>query len=519
MIFTDADVQKLDLTSASGVQKLVEIHLCGHAGCADLIASDSRLLNDYVAKAADAGVTFRQLNELLLVLNQDRLSRAFFDFFFGEKSTPLSMDELRKGVIKFKGFAMVCFGNFRFAYRHLSQISDAVVLRDELGAHCNECDHIEKTYKDRADKILDISFISRENTWFVGEITGGILEKEVKNFETHRKDNPDLEDDDDAVAFAKRLGEMDDKFQTVQETALRNTDVYLTWDYLDVYVATSMRNQWEYEETFDFTHRVFGHPSLKELRLRYFDPTQSKCKFTRDKGLLEGLMLKRASCTIYMAQESDTLGKDSELANTLAQGKPVVAYIPRIDPKEYAEIVAKRPLSYARLRLLHLQAAGTVDEVDGLMEITQEFLKDFLQHRAAQPCELWDEKDTSSFKKVKAYWPELCQKLAQAERIAFDKRARVLMQYHPLGMQMDLQTGVANGVLVVRSADEAARLLRSILTNTAEFDIKYEPAGSILVERNSGSVFRAVTANEKLTNSFWNLWTGSETGKSARWRN
>jgi hypothetical protein len=165
--------------------------------------------------------------------------------------------------------------------------------------------------------------------------------------------------------------------------------------------------------------------------------------------------------------------------------------------------------------LLYLQAAGVVEDVDDLTRLTQDFLSDFLEHRRAQPCGLWDEKDSSAFKQTKAYWPDLCQKLAEAEEIAFDKRAGVLMQYHPLGMQMDLRTGVANGVLVVRSADEAARLLRAILTNTAEFDIKVEKAGRVLVERNSGSVFRAVTANEKLTNSFWNLWTGTETGRSA----
>ena len=39
-------------------------------------------------------------------------------------------------------------------------------------------------------------------------------------------------------------------------------------------------------------------------------------------------MLKRARCTLYLAQESDTLGEDSELASTLAQGKPVIAFVP-----------------------------------------------------------------------------------------------------------------------------------------------------------------------------------------------
>jgi hypothetical protein len=88
--------------------------------------------------------------------------------------------------------------------------------------------------------------------------------------------------------------------------------------------------------------------------------------------------------------------------------------------------------------------------------------------------------------------------------MAFDKRAAVLQRYHPLGMQMDLQTGVANGVLVVRNVNEAATLLRAILTNTAEFDIRVEPGSRNLVERNSESVFRAITNDEKIANSFWN---------------
>lgn len=73
-------------------------------------------------------------------------------------------------------------------------------------------------------------------------------------------------------------------------------------------------------------------------------------------------------------------------------------------------------------------------------------------------------------------------------------------------MQMNLQTGVANGVLVVRSIAQCAELVNAILTNRAEFDIEVDEGGHILVERNSKSIYRAVTNNEKLTNSFWNLW-------------
>ena len=207
-----------------------------------------------------------------------------------------------------------------------------------------------------------------------------------------------------------------------------------------------------------------------------------------------------------MAQETDTLGKDSELANTLAQGKPVIAFVPAIDVEGYAKIIESRPLGYVKTRLLHLQVSEMLRSVEGLPELAQAFLNDLSEFREKQPFELWTERDALLFKAATDYWPQLCVKLATAEKAAFDKRALVLQKYHPLAMQMNLKTGVANGVLVVRSVDKCAELLRAILTNWAEFDIKCDEGGHVLVERLSDSAFRAVTNNEKLTNSFWNLW-------------
>ena len=64
---------------------------------------------------------------------------------------------------------------------------------------------------------------------------------------------------------------------------------------------------------------VFASPGLAKLKIRCFDPTQAYCLDRIDKGLAEGLMSKRAQCTVYLRKEADTLGKDSELASTLAQ--------------------------------------------------------------------------------------------------------------------------------------------------------------------------------------------------------
>jgi len=81
-------------------------------------------------------------------------------------------------------------------------------------------------------------------------------------------------------------------------------------------------------------------------------------------------------------------------------------------------------------------------------------------------------------------------------------------------MQVVLETGVANGVLVVRDASECVTLLKKILTNDMEFEIKEEqmdenPLGvkesyTLLEEKISKSPYRVVTHQERLTNSFWN---------------
>src|SRR5689334_21124835 len=90
----------------------------------------------------------------------------------------------------------------------------------------------------------------------------------------------------------------------------RNQEAYLASDHMDVYVATSMREKHEFLQVSRISDKIFKDELLKSRNLRYFDPTQAYCEDRIDKGISEGLMLKRAICTIYMAQESDTLGKD-----------------------------------------------------------------------------------------------------------------------------------------------------------------------------------------------------------------
>ncbi len=74
-------------------------------------------------------------------------------------------------------------------------------------------------------------------------------------------------------------------------------------------------------------------------------------------------------------------------------------------------------------------------------------------------------------------------------------------------MQIDLNSGVANGVLVVRDINTCVNVLRGILTNSLNFEIKHSDEGYTgLIESYSGSIYRIVTDNELLTNSFWNFF-------------
>lgn len=517
MKFRDDEIERLHLTDVDSICQLIIKYLCGEKYCKESLDEERIFLPQLLENATRDGLNYQQFNELLLLLDQDRLSNAFFKFFFEKEK--ISLDELKDGIIKFRGYAMLCFGNFRFAYKRLSQKNEGEVEK-ALKLNGKEPAEILKEFKNRPPKMLDIKHIDKDKTWYAGFIVQKKLEKEIKELQ---KSIHTIEEGDKK---AERLGlleeytRMEEERIEIEEKALKNTDVYLTWDYMDVYIATSMRHGWEFEDVCDFINEVFvNNDILNHLNLRYFDPTQSKCNDRIDKGLIEGLMLKRVLCSIYMAQESDTLGKDSELAATLAQSKPVIAYVPKYDIDEYAEKIKKYPLDFFEKRFLILKAEEIFQDKDcidalesydrGFSERIDNFQKELDRYRSAQPFSLWYKKE-EDFKRMYSEFFKICKILAIAEIHNFENRAKTLREIHPLAIQVDLQSGVANGVLVVRSLKECAELLYKILTNSLEFTIVHlgekGKGVTVLKENISKCPYRVVTDYEKLTNSFWNFW-------------
>ena len=521
MEFEEQKVEKLDLANADDIVKLITEYLCGEQYYKQLTEDNKNLLTTLLINAKKSGLNYEQFNELLLLLNQDRVNKPFFDFFFKREKKNISLGDLKKGVIRFRGFAMLCFGNFRFAYKELIQKKDEQELTKRLKPYCEKRERILKKFKARPRQMLETKPIRRDETWYIGYISQKKFKKE-KNFLKESIASAATDKKRELLPAEKIYEKMGETIEDVERKAFENTDIYLTWDYMDVYIATSMRHKWEFQEAFDFIKEVFDDSDIEELNLRHFDPTQSKCKGRIDKGLVEGLMLKRVLCSIYMAQESDTMGKDSELAATLAQGKPVIAYVPTIDIDEYSEKIKGYPLDYFEKRLLILQAEEIFDDEECIVELEnhdqefskkiEHFQKELDEYREKQHLSLWEEKE-KEFKEKCEVFPDVCKFLAIAEHYHFEKRAATLKNVHPLAIQVDLKSGVANGVLVVRSPQECAKLLYQILTNNMKFTTHIGEEGEgiiVLEEKVSKCPFRVVTDDEKLTNSFWNFYLTSD---------
>jgi hypothetical protein len=182
--------------------------------------------------------------------------------------------------------------------------------------------------------------------------------------------------------------------------------------------------------------------------LRYFDPTQALCRNRIDKGLTEALMLKRAKCTIYLAQESDTMGKDSELAATLAQGKPVIAYVPQIEVEKRAAELAAFPLQFFKQRILALRAEGLFEAPEvipdleacdpGFNQTLSGFETALQRHLETYPLTLVDGQEDQFKLATRSLTTAVCRLRAVAEKHSFERRAALLQQRHPLGIQVNL---------------------------------------------------------------------------------
>jgi hypothetical protein len=324
------------------------------------------------------------LNQLLLLSSEAGVSEGFFSYYWLE--TPLhtyvvtqvgdysskwrgsdvivSFEHLWWGLYRFYIDALLYFGNIRAAYRYLRDLDFKQIEEYFLE------ERIDTERLKQRGPYLTLKNIPMDDRYLLSEMACKSYGDEYKGedtlhtalieaWKTHqegtggrtfirdllnkalipdqcRDRRPELLFSADEILNEEISSEEDinkkydliaKKFADSRTMALANTRYYLSMvDDLDVYVATSMRTRDDFRKMARLCSTVFENKKLKELNLRYFDPTLSAASGHEDKGLIECLMVKAARVLVYSAGAKESFGKDAEAAMALSLGKPVIFF-------------------------------------------------------------------------------------------------------------------------------------------------------------------------------------------------
>lgn len=514
-------------------------------------------------------------NSLLTFFAERPVSRAFYRRFLGQTNFQ-SVAQFSEAVRRFQSAAIRVYGSFRGAFKALSISEDLDVQLAALEPidpaeykARRPFDSIRPIARDRLDDMgyisaervrkqnrerLDLSAKLNELARFIeNDPNGSILkfsQHKLHRIQTLlRKFDSDLQieetffnkvDPIDIRREAQHLAPENEDLARIEETqelGQQNLAAYLTEPYMDIYIATSMRERADFISVNTFVETIFNDEQIAPLKLRYFNPTLSWIADRVAKGLVEALMLKRASLTIYMAQKNDTFGKDSEASVALGQGKAVIVYVPRLFyPPEDIDSESLMHISEAALRQYmqeldlalddDLDKHGMVAQIMGaqlrllspeaLAEVVDLHWADFdlygefknLPPEQRQPLINYLDRLTLRAEHAPRPTPEpemmplLIEKLVSVAQF-FEKRAHTFKEIHPLALQVIVSTGVLNGILVVRSASSCTRMVYQLLTNTIETELQVEDDNYRLIEKHTGSTLRVISRNQLLTNAFW----------------
>ena len=337
---------------------------------------------------SDGGLSWAVLNQILHRASEAGMSEGFFRYYFLhvpahhpydvrkvwsriEYRPPdscihvESLEQLEWGFTRFTHDAMLFWGNFRQAYRDLRRLSFRAIEQDFSDRRLDDeflrrrgaiqppktipRDHRYlisemacKTYEapmnlEDADHVQIALLAFRELSLSGVEVTPTSLKEKAKQiakgqrqtglFELMYEDAPNsLPDEASVIALYQGQWEA---FSQARIDALENTRIYLSeCNDLDIYVATSMRTRKDFREMAATCDGIFNAAELTPYHIRYFDPTLSAAEHHEDKGLIECLMVKTAKMLVYFAQHRESLGKVSEYAMALSQGKPVIVLCP-----------------------------------------------------------------------------------------------------------------------------------------------------------------------------------------------
>jgi transcriptional regulator with XRE-family HTH domain len=548
----------------------------------DQAAADAadRVLDELMGGTATADQALSLLNRLLTFYGISHMSKEFFDHYISPRAFA-SDSRLREAVEHYQIDAIRLFSSFTEAYETLNHVLSLLAILAPLSSMGDSNFRERRPWQSinniDEDRLADLGYISaaqfrkeRGERTALSEFLRDLAEKHeekgpkealgsfsqdklrrmdalLRTFSStipHGFLSPLFVPDADALRReAERLGPKEEqdlsRMERTQSAALQNLSNYLTADYMDVYVATSMRTAADFVSVNRFVTALFSYPDIAPLNLRYFNPTQSWIEDRVAKGLVEALMLRRAFVTIYMAQKEDTFGKDSEASVALGQGKPVIVYVPRLyvpdleidssalglmPRNDLAALVANegslasdkeidatfdREALHGRILTIRLEKGGP----DHFAEIARTHWADFDLY--GETDRFTDEAQRRMFRgwldavvklqtspTLPASLIEPFRKMVVAITMRFERRAEIFREVHPLALQVILSTGVLNGILVVRSVESCAELLSNVIRNELNLELKLDESNYRVVETRTKSTIRVISRNRLLSNAF-----------------
>lgn len=538
-----------------------------HKAILRLLSTDLTL-----AQALDA------LNTVLVFYGVERVEPPFFSHFLGPDAFK-SPEVFEKRVREYQAQAIRLYSTFRVAYLALRAARDMQqalapldTRRDDAyrgripwdtietidDARLPDLGYIsaEKVQKEQAERQAVSKFLrelaekirgqGRAAVDSYGEKKRRQMDSLLRKFGTslqHGFLSPLFVPDSDALlreadSLAPKAAGDIALMASTQQTAQRNLARYLSADHMDVYLATSMRVDADFVSVNSFVASLFAHDDIRPLKLRYFNPTQSWIEDRIAKGVVEALMLRRADFTIYMAQKSDTFGKDSEASVALGQGKPVIVYVPKLLIPEAnldSEALSMKPREELR-RILLAEGAADDRENDETMDDQSLVARIVtLRLQAATPSQIadaarrhWADFDLygeanriedPALREAYRKWLDGVTRRRGAEELPeplrehflrilvavtarFEQRAQTFRVIHPLALQVILSTGVLNGMLVVRSVESCATLLHQLILNKLELELVVDEDNYKLIERSTRSTLRVISRHKLIANAF-----------------
>ena len=555
------------------------ISMSDHSATDQLVALD-RTQRLFQTKLTDVQA-HAEVNSLLVFYGERPITRAFFERYLRGDAFASNEGFLRR-LRQFQAEALRLYGNFRRAFTRMSRVEDLEVELSPLQPKNLD------PYRGRSPftsikeippaRLADLGYIAvqriNQQNKERSDLSHGLIrladEIEVRGpaalsdlpehrlrklrtllrkFESPVQLEHGLFNEIDPILLrsesARVAPEQADlvRIEQSQQTGLHNLGVYLSEPYMDVYVATSMREDADFYSVNSFVTGLFKEQPLTQLNLRYFNPTQSWIEDRVAKGLVEALMLRRAAVTVYMAQKGDTFGKDSEASVALGQGKAVVVYVPRLHDEE-AAINSERVFGLSLPKLNDMMSQLSIkgeDDLDArerarlilrsqLLNLTIDQFKAIVFKHWAD-FDLLGEAATIESKNLRAAAISFVKKLSASSDVEslepaeledslrkelidrlvlvadrFESRAKTFRDIHPLSLQVIVRSGILNGILVTRSMQECARLLAQVVENTIQTDVLVDDSNYRLVERATRSTLRVVSRHRLLTFAFWSQY-------------